>query len=63
MNQIKAFQIRIPKESWAFLKKKGVDRELSMNEIIVELIETYKNKCEKKINIKNKLTHSDIIVS
>ncbi len=62
MKDIKAFQLRIPKEHWIFLKKKGIDRELSLNAIIVELIESYKNKCGKKYSIKNTLTSRDTVV-
>lgn len=57
MKGIKAFQIRLPKEIWAFLKKKSVDRELSMNQMIIECLTKYKNKSE------NKLTSNDSMVS
>ncbi len=49
MEQSKTMNIRISKDFWAFLKKKSVDRELPMNSIIIECIEKYKNKCEKKL--------------
>jgi hypothetical protein len=57
MNEIKAFQIRIPRQSWVFLKKKSISRDESMNEIIISLIEKYKKECKKK------LTESDTMVS
>ncbi len=56
MNDIKAFQIRIPRNSWVFLRKKSIYLDKSMNEIIAELILKYKKECKKK------LTESDTIV-
>jgi len=49
MNDIKALNIRLPKELWSFAKKKGTDREMSMNQIIIELLNKYKKKCENKL--------------
>ena len=49
-NTIKTFNIRIPKDLWVFLSKKSIDRELSMNKMLIELIKKYKNKCEKKVD-------------
>jgi len=57
MTDIKSLQIRIPKELWAFAKKKGIDREISFNMLIVDLLRKYKEKCEKK------LTKDDTTVS
>ena len=57
MTDIKSLQIRIPKELWAFAKKKGIDREISFNMLIVDLLRKYKEKCEKK------LTKDDTVVS
>lgn len=45
----KAISLRIPKELWVFSKKKAVDREMSFNDIVVELLTKYKLKCEKKL--------------
>lgn len=53
----KIFNVRIDKDLWAFIKKKGVDREMSINEILIELITKYKKRCE------NKLTDSNTVVS
>ena len=47
---VKAFNVRIPRDVWAFVKKKAVDRETSFNLIIVELLTKYKKKCEKKVD-------------
>ncbi len=57
MKNTKPFQVRLPRDIWVFLKKKSVDRELSMNNMILECLTKYKNKCEKK------LTDSDTMVS
>jgi predicted HicB family RNase H-like nuclease len=56
MNNIKTFNIRIPRELWVFLKKSSVDQDRSMNEIIVSCIEKLKKKKE------NKLTSNDAMV-
>lgn len=56
-NKTKAFQVRLPLETWRFLKKIAVDQERSMASIIEACIEKYKKKIE------NRLTHSDTVVS
>ena len=53
MQDTKAFQIRMPKETWVFLKKKAVDQERSMNDLILSCVEKFKKRYE------NKLTDSD----
>lgn len=57
MDNIKAFNIRIPKDIWVFLKKKSIDQEKAMNAIVIDCLEKYKKKCEKK------LTQGDAVVS
>ena len=37
------------KELWSFLAKKSVDREMSINDIIIERLNKYKEKFEKKL--------------
>lgn len=49
MIEKKIFNVRIEKELWCFLKKKGVDKDKSLNEMIVDLIKNYKKKCESKL--------------
>lgn len=50
MEQNKAMNIRIPKELWSFGKKKAIDREMSFNQLVIELLEKYKKKCDKKVD-------------
>lgn len=57
MDKIKALQVRLPKELWAFAKKRSIDREISFNSLIVDLLDKYKKKYEKR------LTASDTMVS
>jgi predicted HicB family RNase H-like nuclease len=45
--QIKTFNIRIPKDTWLFLKKAAIAQETSMNEIIIRCVEKYRKKIEK----------------
>jgi hypothetical protein len=54
---IKPTILRIKKSTWVYLKKKAIDREMSLNSLIVELLEKYKDKGEKK------LTNTDILIS
>lgn len=60
MAGIKVFNVRLNKDLWSFIKKKGVDREMSINEMIIELVTKYKNKCENKSE--KKLTDNDAMV-
>ena len=53
MTKTKIFNVRMPKELWAFLKKRGVDREQSLKQLIIELSKKYKEKCEKKLTNNN----------
>jgi len=53
VESVKAFNVRLPKSLWLFLKKKSVEQEKSMIEILIKLIEQYKKRCEKQ------LTHDD----
>ena len=49
---IKALNIRIPKDLWVFLRKAALDQETSMNEIIIRCVEKYRKKIENKVDIK-----------
>jgi len=46
--ELKYFNMRLPKEVWMFLKKSAAAQELSMTDIIVESVDMYKKKLEKK---------------
>jgi hypothetical protein len=50
MQQVKAFSIRIPKDTWIFLKKLAAEQEMSMMQIIKDCLETHRKKYEKKMN-------------
>ena len=58
MAQIKAFQIRLPREMWIFLKHKSMDKNTSMNGLIMKYIE----KDMKRIKEKS-LKGGDTVVS
>lgn len=49
MREIKNFNIRIPKETWLFLKKTAMEQERSMVDIIMSCVDKYKRKCENKL--------------
>lgn len=48
MEEIKAFNIRVPKELWVFLKKQSIEQEKTMNAIIQTVLEKYKKGFDKK---------------
>jgi len=48
-NEKKTFNIRIPKETWYFLKKTAFEQETSMASIIVKTVEDYRKKLEAKM--------------
>jgi predicted HicB family RNase H-like nuclease len=48
MNDLKTFNVRVPREIWIFLKRKAMDSDMSMNAIILACLDKYKRKCEKK---------------
>ena len=52
-NDIKTFNMRMPKNIWLFLKKAAADQEISMTEIIIRCVDKYKKKFE------DRLTHKD----
>lgn len=53
----KALTLRMKRDLWAFLAKKSVDNDTSINDLIINRLNKYKEKCEKK------LTRSDTMVS
>jgi hypothetical protein len=50
--EVKSFQVRLPRETWEFLKKNSVDTDKSMMGIILGCVEKYKKRCEKKLTEK-----------
>jgi hypothetical protein len=55
-DQIKTFNMRMPRDIWIFLKRTAADQEISMTDIIVRCVEKYKKRLE------NKLTDDDTSV-
>lgn len=54
MAQIKAMNIRLPKEMWVFLREKSLKTESSMNGIILKYIENdMKRRGKKELQDKN----------
>lgn len=49
MAGVKSFNVKIPAELWAFLKKDSVECEKPMNGIITDLLKKYKEKKEKRL--------------
>lgn len=49
MKELKAFNVRIPKELWSFLKKDALDKEISLNVLINLCLKKY-----RELHLKNK---------
>lgn len=49
-NEDKAFHFRMPKSTWWLLKKAAVIKEVTMGEVVVELIEKQRLKLNKKFD-------------
>lgn len=41
---IKNMHIQVPTETWVFLKRLSIDQRRGMNQIIISLLDKYKNK-------------------
>jgi predicted HicB family RNase H-like nuclease len=52
----KSFNLRLSKELWSFMKKNSVDHETSINQLITDLLNNYKKRCE------NSLTGKDVMI-
>ncbi len=48
---IKTFNMRIPKEMWMFLKQTAAQQEVSMTEIIVRCVDKYKKKFDDRLTV------------
>lgn len=57
INEVKTFNIRVPKHIWTFLKNTATEQETSMAEIIIRCVNKYKNKLSNNLN--NRLTSED----
>lgn len=53
MTTEKAYNVKLTKELWAFVKSTSVDQDVSMNDIILKSLKQYKKKLEKKLTDKN----------
>lgn len=51
INNLKSFNSRFPKEIWLYLKNVAAEKEISMNEFLLNLLVQHKKK-----NDKNSLT-------
>ena len=48
-NNIKTFNMRMPKDMWMFLKNAAAQQEISMTEIIVRCVDKYKKKFDSRL--------------
>lgn len=47
--EVKQLLIRMPKETWVFLKNTAIAQETTMNEIVMRCVNKYKKKLENKL--------------
>ena len=45
----KAFQVRLPREMWLFLRNKSTEIDKSMNYIIIQLLKKYMENTKKDL--------------
>jgi hypothetical protein len=53
---LKVFSVRLPRETWLFLKQIAATQEITMGDIIILCIERYREE------LKNMLTHKNTAV-
>ena len=51
--ETKTFNIRIPKETWLFLKKTAIFKETSMADLIVQCVNKYKDKVDESLTLED----------
>lgn len=49
IQELKHFNMRLPKDTWMFLKRAAAAQEESMTDIIVRCVEKYRKKVEPKL--------------
>lgn len=47
--KLKTFNVRMEKELWVFLKKLSIQKEMSMNDIIINRVKKLRDRKEKKL--------------
>lgn len=53
LDEMKTFNLRIPKYLWLFLKAESAEKETPMGGIVVDCVERYKKRMENKLTKKN----------
>ena len=49
-SEYKIFNVRIPKESWIYLRKATVDMEISINAFVVNMLEKKIERMKKSVD-------------
>lgn len=50
-NDSKMIHIRIPKKLWVYYKKQTIKAETTMNNIILSILETHKEKSKENVDL------------
>lgn len=48
----KSIITRVDKSLWYFLRQHAVDKEISLNKLVIICLEKYKKSCEKRVDSK-----------
>ncbi len=50
MNETKQFTLRVPRNQWSFVKQKALDTGVSLNQLMIMLIQRYQERCKKRVD-------------
>ena len=47
MEEIKTLSFRVPRNTWLYYKKLAADRDMHLTELMLSILNKYKNNCER----------------
>lgn len=59
LQETKTLNIRMPRETWVFLRQISTDTDMSINAILMRLVNGYKTRKEKKLEKKTEIVVDD----
>lgn len=62
LQEIKTFNVRMPRDTWVFLRNIATETDLSLNSIIIRLIERYKTRKENKDKKTLEIVDNDLML-
>lgn len=52
MEKRKTISFRLPYDLWNYYKKLAIDRDMSLSELLLQVLTKYKNNSEKRVDSK-----------